>query len=116
MGHMGQDNVRGEVVRKYKTGSFTLRELESEYGVSSSTVHRWVKQAEAVGGIEELERLEVRGELTARQRSSLPADVRELQKELMEARLYNELLNAMIDIAEDQMGVDIRKKRGAKRQ
>ena len=116
MGQMGQDNVRGAVVRKYKTGGFTLRELESEYGVSSSTIHRWVKQAEAAGGIDELERLEARGELTARQRALLPADVRELQKELKEALLYNELLNAMIDIAEDQMGVDIRKKPGAKRQ
>ncbi|MGE3465714.1 MAG: helix-turn-helix domain-containing protein [Pyrinomonadaceae bacterium] len=113
---MGQEEVRREVVGKYKGGGVTLRELESEYGVSASTIHRWVKQAEAVGGIEELERLEVRGELTAKQRASLPADVRQLQKELKEARLYNELLNAMIDIAEDQMGVDIRKKRGAKRQ
>ena len=113
---MGQEEVRREVVGKYKADGVTLRELESEYGVSSSTIHRWVKQAEAAGGIEELERLEVRGELTARQRASLPADVRALQKELKEARLYNELLNAMIDIAEDQMGVDIRKKPGAKRQ
>lgn len=116
MGQMGQEEARGEVVRRYGKGGVTLRELESEYSVSSSTIHRWIKQAEAVGGIEELELLEVRGELTARQRALLPADVRELRKELKEARLYNELLNAMIDIAEDQMGVDIRKKPGAKRQ
>ena len=38
-----------------------------------------------------------------------------LRKELEDARLKNELLNAMIDIAEGQMGIDIRKKRGARR-
>jgi hypothetical protein len=44
----------------------------------------------------------------------MSSDVKRLRKELEEARLYNKLLNAMIDIAEDQMGIDIRKKRGAK--
>ena len=46
--------------------------------------------------------------------SELSTEVRELQRELEEARLYNKLLNTMIDIAEEQMGIDIRKKRGAK--
>ena len=41
--------------------------------------------------------------------------MRRLRKELEEARLYNELLNAMIDIAEDRFEIPIRKKPGAKR-
>jgi hypothetical protein len=43
------------------------------------------------------------------------AEVRRLRKELEEARLYNKLLNAMIDIAEEQFEIPIRKKRGARR-
>ena len=112
---MGQEEVRRKVVEEYVGGRVTLRELGRRYGIGSSTVQRWVKQAEAVGGIEELERREMKGELTARQKRELPVEVKELRKEVEEARLYNELLNAMIDIAEEQMGVDIRKKHGAKR-
>lgn len=100
---------------EYEKGGVTVRELAARHGVSSSTIHRWIKQADAVGGIEELEKLEVRGELTAGQKKMLPADVKRLQKDLEEARLYNELLNTMIDIAEEQMGIKIRKKSGAKR-
>ena len=47
--------------------------------------------------------------------AELSGDVRRLQKELEEARLYNKLLNAMIDIAEEQFEIPIRKKPGAKR-
>lgn len=45
----------------------------------------------------------------------LPSDVKQLQEELRKARLHNKLLNAMIDIAEEQLNVDIRKKSGTKR-
>jgi transposase len=47
--------------------------------------------------------------------AELSAEVRQLRKELEEARLYNKLLNAMIDIAEEQFEIPIRKKPGAKR-
>ena len=42
--------------------------------------------------------------------SELPTDVKQLQEELRIAKLHNELLNAMIDIAESELKVDIRKK------
>ena len=45
----------------------------------------------------------------------LPSDVKQLQEELRKAKLHNELLNAMIDIAEDQLKINIRKKPGTKR-
>lgn len=115
MGQMGQEEMGREVVKEYERGGVTLRALGRKFGIGSSTIHRWVKQAEAAGGIEELERRELSGELTVRQRRELPVEVRQLRKELEEARLYNELLNAMIDIAEEEMGLEIRKKHGAKR-
>jgi hypothetical protein len=68
---------------------------------------------EAGVGPDDWDRLRERARQAARQ-SELPVEVRRLQKELEEARLYNDLLNTMIDIAEEQLGVDIRKKRGAK--
>ena len=45
----------------------------------------------------------------------LSIEVKQLQQELRKAQLHNKLLNAMIDIAEDQLKIDIRKKSGAKR-
>lgn len=115
MGQMGQEEKRREAVGEYEKGGITVRGLARKHGLSSTTLHRWIKQAEAGGGIEELERRELAGEMSVRQKRELPADVKRLRKELEEARLHNELLNAMIDIAEGEMGVEIRKKPGAKR-
>jgi len=38
-----------------------------------------------------------------------------LQEELRKSKLHVELLNTMIDIAEDQLKISIRKKSGTKR-
>lgn len=95
----------------YLRGGVSLRDLGVRYKVPHSTIHRWVKEFERGLTTDQLkvsmERREKQGEL--------PEDVRELQRQLEMERLRTELLNTMIDIAEDQLGVDIRKKPGAKR-
>lgn len=94
----------------------TLRELERKYDVSSSTIHRWVKEYErAEGPKQDTRGQEVWRALVVKD-AELSTDVRRLRKELEEARLYNKLLNAMIDIAEERFEIPIRKKPGAKRQ
>ena len=115
---MGREKERNEVVAAYVKGRGSFRELESKYGISASTIHRWVRDHEA-GRKPIRKRKEPDGQalgqaLTVKE-TEMSADVRRLRKELEEARLYNRLLNAMIDIAEDQIGIDIRKKPGAKR-
>ena len=53
--------------------------------------------------------------MSAEVTSTMPKDVKRLQRELYEARLHTKLLETMIDIAEREMGIAIRKKSGAKR-
>lgn len=117
MGQMGQEDKRRrkreEVVGEYFRGGWTYRELEARYGVPTTTIHRWVKEFGEAMGPEELRKGAQRRQLAVKE-SEPSSDVRELRRELEEARLYNKLLNTMIDLAEDQMGIDIRKKRGAK--
>lgn len=110
MVQMGQRNKQKSAVEAYLRGGVTLRELEARYKVPHSTIHRWVKEFESGLTAEQL-----RASMERRtKQGELPVEVRELQRQLAEERLYNELLNTMIDIAEDQLGVDIRKKSGAK--
>jgi transposase-like protein len=110
---MGQRTKKKEVVEEYVRGGVSLRELEGKYGINFRTIHRWVKEAEADFEPGERGRRKERRELAVKQ-SELPVEVRELQKELEKARLKNELLTVMIEIAEEQFGIDIRKKSGAK--
>lgn len=89
-----------QIVNEYLSGGVTYRKLGAMYGVSKSTVQRWV-EAEAPRGGED------------KKDKDASREVKRLRRELDEARLYNQLLNTMIDIAEEEMGVKIRKKRGA---
>jgi UDP-glucose 6-dehydrogenase len=45
---------------------------------------------------------------------NLPKDVASLQKELAQERLRNKLLTAIIDVAEEELKIPIRKKYGTK--
>jgi len=110
---MGQEDKKTEVVAEYLKGGVTLREMERKHGINFRSIHRWVKECEGATGPDGAAKGKARRALVAKDRE-LPEDVRRLRKELEEARLYNKLLNAMIDIAEEQFEIPIRKKRGAK--
>lgn len=103
-----RDKRREEIVAEYRSGGVSYRELEAIYGISTSTLHRWVQAA----GAKKQEGREKSS--TAGERSDhAGSEVKRLREELRRAELHNKLLNAMIDIAEEQMGVKIRKKPGA---
>jgi transposase-like protein len=114
----GRDKYREELVAEYLAGGVSYREMAARYGVASSTLQRWVEAAEKAGGLKRSdaaggssERVGVGGPAGE---EDLAAEVKRLREELRKARLHNELLNAMIDIAEEQLEVPIRKKPGAR--
>lgn len=113
--------VKEAAVTEYLKGGTTFRKLGKKYGVKGSAIRKWVNQY-----------LELQKECNPdfelpkkywrpakpdapQQQERLPKDVQLLQEELRKARLHNELLQAMIDLAEQQLGVDIRKKPGTRR-
>jgi transposase-like protein len=102
-----EEGMRVVVVGEYLAGGTTYRRLSRKYGVPRTTINRWV---ESVGGGAE----ELRDDRPGGERGE-SAEVSRLRKELEKSRLENKLLNAMIEIAEEQLGVDIRKKRGTRR-
>jgi transposase-like protein len=96
-------------------GDRTYRDLEAIYGYGASTIFRWVKEAERKKSVREKETVSGGVVLGVRRAEAAEAENKRLRAELKKAEMHNELLNAMIDIAEDDMGVDIRKKRGSGR-
>lgn len=86
------------------------REAQVAFGLCSvDSVRRWVKQSE-----EEKADFCVVVEPMAKKEQE-PEDVAALRRELELAKLKIEALNTLIDVAEDQLKIDIRKKSGARR-
>ena len=97
-----------DVIEEYLRGGMSYRELGAKYGISSSTLQRWVE-----GAGRDTTRTAQEGE-KGEEAADAAAEIRRLREELRRERLRSELLNAMIDIAEEQFEIPIRKKRGAK--
>jgi len=100
---------REAIVAEYLLGELSYRSLGKKHGVDYRVVHSWVKKFR---GTSVQKSKKTNQKLVSKE--PLPTDVKTLQEELRKAKLHNELLNAIIDIAEDQLKINIRKKSGTK--
>jgi transposase-like protein len=106
------DHEKEAIVAEYLMGGGSFRFLGQKHNVDFRSLHSWV--------------MKFKGKKKARMKPTavkpivpdlppLSTDVKKLQEDLRKARLHNELLNAIIDIAEKELKIDIRKKSGTKR-
>lgn len=98
------------VVRAVESG-MSVREATTVFGINSTTVVRsWLKQLNA-------ENHELSGTMAIPKPQTdilKNQDIKALQQQLAESELKVRALETMIDIAEEQLKIDIRKKSGAK--
>jgi len=107
---------RQKAVREYLLGGCTYRQLEEKYGVSHATLNRCVIKFKARPQ-DKLKGIALASDPMKPQpnQQQLPASMEQLQKLLEQERSRNKLLNAMLDMAEDELQIPIRKKFGTKR-
>ena len=92
-----------QIIRERALTGASLRILAKKYGLSASTIYRMVNKDELIDKALRSEKTE------------LPDDVKQLKELLRKERLKTELLNNIIDIADKELGINIRKKSGTKR-
>ena len=98
------------IIAEYLTGNTSYRKIGIKYGIDFRLVHSWVMKYQG-----KKRKYISKPKETKEQDIPVSNEVKQLQQELRKAQLHNKLLNAMIDIAEDQLKIDIRKKSGTKR-
>jgi len=104
-----------QIINEYLIGGISFRILGRKYGISRSTINRWVLEHQGFicmrkSPRESITLLEMNKEPT----EILPTAIVELQRQLDQERLHNKLLVAMIEIAEQELKIPIRKKYGTK--
>jgi len=109
---MEKNNQKKEaIIAEYLLGDITYRKLGDKYGIDFRIIHSWVTKFQGKTVKKEKPKKSDKQEVE----EPIPSDVKHLQEELRKSKLQNKLLNAMIDIAEEQLNIDIRKKSGTKR-
>lgn len=110
-------DLKRTVVRAITSGRLSMQEAMLTYGVKTTlTINRWIKELE-----QENADLVVSNEAWMKKNKSNKkdtaqdnSDVKALQKALEDAQLKILALNTLIDVAEEQLQINIRKKPGAK--
>ncbi len=108
--------IKQEIINEYLQGGITFPELSKKSGFGVRTICRWMatyhRPAVAVVGSQMAVNLPCMNQ--AEQAVEQPGELEELQQQLAEERLRVKLLTAMIEIAEEELKIPIRKKYGTK--
>ncbi len=96
------DKIKEEkIIEDYLNEGTSFRSLALKYGLSYSRIYRMVKSKRSTHKEKPVQ-------------EELPKEVAMLQALLRKERLKNELLNNIIDIADKELGTNIRKKSGTR--
>jgi transposase len=120
----GSDHYQNELKRKYHTalqkrtivsaieqGRMSIPEALAAYKIKSSrTIREWLQQYQS----EKIEICMAKQQPMGKKKKVAATDQAALQKALQEAELKIKALNTLIDVAEEQLKIDIRKKSGAR--
>jgi hypothetical protein len=96
------------ILYDHNEGGLGYRKLADKYGITRDQVHRVVMSKHNKPRKDKDIVVAVKEEIP------IPDDIDLLKKELREARLTIELQGFMLDISSKELGIDLRKKHGAK--
>lgn len=115
------DSLKREVGRRYLREEFSYAVAAEEYGLKDKTVakefvkwYRMQLEKENKDGQGEEPSSEAKVEATAVNLDEALARIKELERALYMSELKGEALETMLDIAKRDLGIDVRKKYGAK--
>jgi transposase len=112
------NQVKRSIVRAITSKRLSIKEAQMTYGIrSDSTIRKWMRQFE-----QENDELAIVKDTGMKKKKPTQGnstdnnsqDIKALQKALEEAQLKVAALNTLIDVAEEQLKINIRKKPGAK--
>lgn len=106
-----EENLKGQIIREYLTGAISFRALAKKYGFDFRTLHGWVRDYRLA---HPKELVIIKENNSFKETEPMPNEIGQLQLALEQERLKNKLLNAIIDIAEADFSIPIRKKYGTK--
>lgn len=107
-----KDEEKRRYIDLYRTGEYSLREIASEGGFSRQTLLNWVKKDTT--SQETSRYISMRKDKKQHTIDHRDVEIARLKVALEKAELRAHALETMIDVAEANLNIKIRKKAGAK--
>ena len=114
------DRDKLRLLEEFKESDLSMAQFQENYGMGHSTLSKWMtkfglsfdKKEVLMATIEEKN---TPGNKKSTQERILEARIRQLEQELNDEKIKSLSYKTMIEIAEEELGVDITKKAGARR-
>ena len=104
------DQVRRSIVKEIELGKQTVLQIHQEYGVSQSTIYNWIYKYSRYLQKNKIMVIEEQSE--ASRSKDLEKRIKELEAALGRKSMEIDILNTLIDLANKDMKVDIKKNFG----
>jgi transposase-like protein len=116
--------LKDQIIQEYLNSGCGYRKLASKYGVSRTTICKWVTIYQGIHNLESTKSQQTNYlSLMARKKKNKDGDpssneavllqkIAALEKQLADQELKSFVLDTMINVAEKQLNIDIRKKPG----
>lgn len=111
---MDQKATRQRIVEEYLAGDVSLRTLAKRYQCTHTRIYRWIMAEKKQNKKRELLNPGPIIKTPLPELESMSTDVAWLQEELRMSKIRILLLEATIDISDEQFGTDMRKKVGTR--
>lgn len=117
--------LKEQIIKEYLEQGCGYRKLQNKYGISRTTICKWVQIYQGIHGLERTAKQQSHylRDMDAPNKKRLPkkaptADdlqkkITALEKQLEWEKLRGDALDTMIDIAEEKLNISIRKKSGS---
>jgi transposase-like protein len=109
---MTYEETKKQIIEEYLAGGVSLRTLAKQNNCGSSSIYRWIMAEQKQNKKRELLNPRPIIKIPMPVLESMSTDVGWLQQELRLSKIKILLLEATIDISDEQFGTDMRKKVG----
>lgn len=96
-----------ELVSLFESGKFSVCQLEKLYGVTNASIYRWIYKYSHFN--KKGYRVVEKKQSSAQKLKELEEKIKQLERAVGQKQIYIDFLEKMIEIAKDDMGVDIKK-------
>jgi transposase-like protein len=111
---MNYEEIKKRIVEEYLAGGISLRTLAKQYNRCPTSIYRWIMAEKKQNKKRELLNPKPIIKIPLPELESMSTDVAWLQEELRLSKIRILLLEATIDISDEQFGTDMRKKVGTR--
>jgi transposase-like protein len=106
------ESIKKEVVRKIENNLLTVSEASQDYQVSRASVYKWVYKYSSLYSKGHRQIIEPMS--SSKQIKTLKDKIKELEQIVGQKQIELDFINKMIEITEEDLGIDIKKKAGLK--